>query len=158
MIDCIFESGTKANLRHVVVTALMVLDNKILLTKRADRLREGGKWSVPGGYLDRDETTVEAIMREVMEETGYTCEVVELFTVHDEPQRPGDDRQNVDFVFTVKPIAKVGEPDDEVTALEWYPLEALPPQSEMAFDHLNLIWEWIQQNQPELLEYRPKQG
>lgn len=146
MIECTFERGHQAQLRHVVVDALLIQNNQVLLTRRADRLRAGGKWAIPGGFMDRDETTLEAVMREVLEETGYTCEVQSLLTVLDKPERRGDDRQNVSFVFVAKAITKVQEPDDEVTAVEWFALDALPPESEMAFDHLEIIWEWIKQN------------
>ncbi|MBI4407602.1 MAG: NUDIX domain-containing protein [Candidatus Kerfeldbacteria bacterium] len=146
MIECTFERGTAANLRHVVVDALLIQDNQVLLTRRAERLREGGKWAIPGGFMDRDETTLEAVMREVLEETGYTCEIEQLLTVLDKPDRRGDDRQNVSFVFVAKPIAKVQEHDDEVTELKWFPLDALPAAAEMAFDHLEIIWEWIKEN------------
>ncbi len=150
MIKCTFEHGGQADLRHVVVDAVMVQDHKILLTKRAERLREGGKWALPGGYMDRDETTIEAVMREVLEETGYTCTVEGLLTVLDKPARSGDDRQNVTFVFTVKPIAQLGKPDDEVTELAWFDLDTLPSTEQMAFDHLEIIWEWVKQNDEQL--------
>lgn len=153
MIDCQFESGTKAQLRHVVVDALVIRDGQILLTKRADHLRAGGLWAIPGGFVERDETTLEAVMREVLEETGYTCEVKQLITVLDSPQRRGDDRQNVSFVFEVSPIKEVGTSDPaEVSAVQWFSLEQLPDQNEMAFDHLEIIWEWLKQRDPVLSE------
>ncbi|MFA6474657.1 MAG: NUDIX domain-containing protein [Patescibacteria group bacterium] len=142
MIACTFENNNTANLRHVVVDALMIKESKILLVKRADHLRAGGKWAIPGGYVERDETTLEAIMREVLEETGYTSEIAELLTVLDTPNRAGDDRQNVSFVFIVKPIEKIHEPDDEVTAVQWFDLDKLPDKADMAFDHLEIIWEY----------------
>ncbi len=152
MITCQFENKKEAQLRHVVVDGVMIQNNQVLLTKRAPHLREGGKWALPGGYMERDETTVEAVMREVLEETGYTSEVVGLLTVLDKPARSGDDRQNVSFVFTLKPIAQPGKPDDESTDMQWWPIDALPPASEMAFDHLEIIWEWIKQNDPVLAD------
>ncbi|EKD76076.1 MAG: ADP-ribose pyrophosphatase, partial [uncultured bacterium] len=104
MISCKFENDRVANLRHVVVDAVIVKDNKVLLTKRALTLREGGKWAVPGGYVERDETALEAVMREVLEETGYSCVVDQLITVLDSPIRRGDDRQNISFVFAAHVI------------------------------------------------------
>ncbi|MEM9164375.1 MAG: NUDIX domain-containing protein, partial [Cyanobacteria bacterium P01_F01_bin.4] len=41
------------------------------LNKRGKALPdEVGKWALPGGYLDYDETAGEAVMREVWEELG----------------------------------------------------------------------------------------
>lgn len=142
MISCTFEGGNAAKLRHAVVDALIIQDNKILLVKRADHLRGGGKWAIPGGFVDRDETVAEAVLREVLEETGYTSEVQELFTVLDKPDRAGDDRQNISFVFVVNVIQQVQKADSESSAVHWFPLNALPKPEDMAFDHLNIIWDY----------------
>lgn len=151
MIECTFEKGNSAPLRHVVVDAIMVKDDKILLVKRADQLRGGGLWAIPGGFVDRDETTVEAIMREVLEETGYTSDVKDLLMIIDKPHRRGDDRQNVSFVYVVEPIFKVAEYDpEEVSELKWFDLYTLPKQDDIAFDHLEIIWNYIDQSDIEL--------
>ena len=147
MINCEFESKKIAQLRHVVVDALIVRDGKVLLTKRSANLHEAGKWCLPGGYVDRDETIIEAVMREVHEEIGYTCEVQELFTIIDKPQRKGDDRQNISFVFQVRLLAKVGELDPtEVSEMTWFDLTKLPAGDTVAFDHFEIIWNYIDQN------------
>ncbi|EKD79078.1 MAG: hypothetical protein ACD_41C00177G0013 [uncultured bacterium] len=143
MIRCTFEGGNEAHLRHAVVDALIVEDKKILLVKRADHLHGGGKWAIPGGFVDRDETVAEAVMREVLEETGYTSDVQELFTVLDKPDRAGDDRQNISFVFVVNVIDQVKQTDGESSAVQWFPLDALPAPEDMAFDHLNIIWDYL---------------
>jgi len=153
MINCAFEGGIEANLRHAVVDAVIIQDNKILLTRRAEQLRNGGKWAIPGGYVERDETTMEAVMREVLEEVGYTSEVKELLTIVDKPDRRGDDRQNISFVFVVSLITKVAQPDPkEVAEIAWFDLDQLPAETDIAFDHLEIIWEWIKKNDPVLSE------
>jgi hypothetical protein len=57
-----------------------------------------------------------------------------LLRVNSRPDRPGDD-QNVAFDFVVTALARVGEPDHEQTAVEWIPIERLPPLAALAFDH-----------------------
>lgn len=47
---------------------------KILLVRRADN----SMWAMPGGAFDVGETPAEGVVREVLEETGYTCEPVAL--------------------------------------------------------------------------------
>lgn len=37
-----------------------------------------GKWSLPAGFVEQDETADEAIIREVKEETGLSCRVKEM--------------------------------------------------------------------------------
>lgn len=70
-IRCFFDDGVEVELRHVVVDAIMVRDGQILLVKRAAFLNDGGKWALPGGYLDRNETLAQAVVREALEETGF---------------------------------------------------------------------------------------
>ncbi len=135
MITCIFEKGNKANLRHVVVHALIEMDGKLLLEKRQGDLLESGKWSLPAGFLDRDETAAEGIVREVKEETGWDSEVVTLFRINTNPDRPHEDRQNISIEFIVKPIAKTGEPDAESSKVEWIAIDKLIPFENFAFDH-----------------------
>ena len=136
MIQCFFERGGKpALLRHVAVHAIVERDGALLLVKRAPHLGEGGKWGLPGGFLDRDETLEQGVLRELREETGWSGEVRSLLRVNSRPDRPAEDRQNVAFDFVVAPVARVGEPDQEQTAVEWIPIDRLPPLDTLAFDH-----------------------
>src|ERR1035437_211634 len=106
MIKCILENGRKASFRHVTVGAIVVNEKKeVLLVKRAPNLSRGNKYSIPGGFLDRDENLEEAALRELKEETGYDGKIEMLFYINDNPKRPKEDRQNVDFVFIVKVIS-----------------------------------------------------
>lgn len=143
MIKCIFENNNEASLRHVTVDAVVVSGDKILLVKRDEKLLEGGKWAMPGGFLDRDETTKQAIEREIMEETGYAVDKVSLLTIRDNPDRPKEDRQNVAFIFCCEAGERTGKPDDESSRQEWFSLDRLPNDEEMAFDHYESIKLYI---------------
>jgi 8-oxo-dGTP diphosphatase len=140
MIICQFESGNKAKLRHVVFDALCVRNNKILLIKRTRYLREGGKYAFPGGFLERNETIKEGVLREFREETGYKGEIIKLFRIVDAPQRKGEDWQNIAFIYLVKFVKKVGQHDEETAEVRWFALDKIPPKEKIAFDH----WENIQ--------------
>ena len=135
MITCTFERGSPARLRHVVVHAIVERDGALLLVRRAPHLSEGGKWGLPGGFLDRDERLVDGVLRELREETGWTGEVRALLRVNSRPDRPREDRQNVAFDFVITPLARVCEPDQESTAVDWVPIDRLPPPDALAFDH-----------------------
>ncbi|GCE23677.1 NUDIX hydrolase N-terminal domain-containing protein [Dictyobacter kobayashii] len=54
-------------------------EGRILLIRRADN----GLWAMPGGGIDVGETPAQAAVREVLEETGVTCEPVALIAIHD---------------------------------------------------------------------------
>lgn len=135
MITCTFESGSRGALRHVVVHAIVERDGALLLVRRAPHLSEGGKWGLPGGFLDRDERLADGVLRELREETGWTGEVRRVLRVNSRPDRPREDRQNVAVDIVVAPLARVGEPDHESTAVEWIPIDRLPPPETLAFDH-----------------------
>ncbi len=139
MINCTFENGGKASLRHVTVVAIARnKEGKILLTKRALHLLRGGKYTIPGGFLDRDENTSEGIKREIEEETGLRASEVKLFRINDSPNRPKEDRQNVDFTFLVKVEGNLKE-NNEVSEFKWIDEQSLPADEEFAFDHRESI-------------------
>ena len=145
MIHCTFENGNKASLRHVVVDAIVVSNNKILLIKRALHLVNGGKWAIPGGFLDRGETCQQAVLRELKEETGLTGKIVKLFKIIDNPARKNEDRQNVAFIYIVKASGKIKFDQEEVTEANWFPVNSLPKAEDFAFDHLEIIKDFLVQ-------------
>lgn len=148
MLTCYFEDGHKALLRHVVVHGVVIKDGKILLTKRAGNLLETGKWCLPGGYMDRDETLVQGIEREVLEETGWKVKNVEFMSFIDNPDRPNDgERQNIGINFICQAAEQVGESDHEVSEQKWYDLDKLPPADQIAFDHGLVIDEYRKRHQ-----------
>jgi ADP-ribose pyrophosphatase YjhB (NUDIX family) len=143
MISCIFEDGGKASLRHVVIDAVIINDNKILLVKRSEKLVQGGKWALIGGFVERDEILQEALNREVLEETGYKLKEINLFTIIDNPNRKGEERQNIAFVFVCQAGEKVSKPDWESTEQKWFDINDLPKEEEIAFDHFETIQMYL---------------
>jgi ADP-ribose pyrophosphatase YjhB (NUDIX family) len=49
--------------------------------------REGGGWSLPGGWVDVGESPSEAVAREVLEESGYAARPVRLLGLYDRDRR-----------------------------------------------------------------------
>ena len=154
MIQCSFENGNKAErgLRHVTVGALAFNEKgEVLLVKRAANIHNGGKYTVPGGFLDRGENTSEGTLRELKEETGFDGEIVSLFRVNENPNRPKEDRQNVDFIYLVRVVGGASTLNNEVSDIHWFTKETMPTDEEFAFDHRDSIlksFEYLEKEFP----------
>jgi 8-oxo-dGTP diphosphatase len=73
----------------VGVGALVVHEGRVLLIRRGkEPLR--GRWVVPGGTVELGETLEQAVVREVLEETGVEVEPREVVSVFDRIEREGD--------------------------------------------------------------------
>lgn len=66
---------------HKVAAAAVVARNDKVLLVRRTMTPGKGKWTVPGGFVEFDEDPREAVVREVLEETGYSARVVRLLDV-----------------------------------------------------------------------------
>lgn len=71
--------------------AIIELDKKILLLQRT-QAPFANCWNLPAGYVEVDESPIQAIIREVYEEVGLQVEVVDLADVYffnDDPRGNG---------------------------------------------------------------------
>ena len=62
---------------YLAVSAAIIRDGRVLVARRA-RGPALGVWTLPGGVVEAGETLIEALVREVQEETGMTIEPVTL--------------------------------------------------------------------------------
>ena len=68
----------------VDVRGIVFRDEKILLVRE---IADAGKWTLPGGWADVNDTPTQAVVREVLEESGFKTEVVKLLAVYDREQQ-----------------------------------------------------------------------
>jgi ADP-ribose pyrophosphatase YjhB (NUDIX family) len=91
-----------------------------------------GSWALPHGCLDVGESIVDALKREVKEETGLDVVRAEPFGIYSDPKYSvtypnGDEVQTLTMAFRVTEWSGELRPDDhEVTELGFFPLNALP--------------------------------
>ena len=69
----------------VVVGTVPFLGDKVLLCKRNIEPRKG-KWTLPAGFMELDETTAEGAGRETVEESGAEFDMGPLFGVMNVPR------------------------------------------------------------------------
>lgn len=68
-----------------VTCAIIIIDNKILVTQRSERMNLPLKWEFPGGKLEQDENEIECIKREIKEEISIEIDILKKLSnnVHD---------------------------------------------------------------------------
>ena len=99
----------------------LVLDEqgRVLLIRARD-LRGQPVWTLPKGALAPGETSAEAALREVREETGYRCELErELAPATYWFRRDGRQIKKTVRWFLMRPLEKVGDHDHEVDEVLW---------------------------------------
>jgi len=117
----VFYQGPK-----LVVGALFEMYGGLVLVQR-DIEPGYGKWTFPGGFVERGEKAEAAAKREVLEETGLEIEVGEIVGLYSyEDQIPAI------AVFAGRVTGGAPEPLDETMDVKVFPRDGLP-WSEMAF-------------------------
>ena len=131
--------------RHFTVSGFVVERDRTLLHWH----RKNSMWLPPGGHIEPDEDPVQAVVREVLEETGITAEVLPgrapmafdvpaqlpapyTILVEDIPDGP---HQHIDLVYFLRPVEGAGrilvtdDPFVWVTRDQLRRAEALPVAS-----------------------------
>jgi 8-oxo-dGTP diphosphatase len=129
--------------RPAVTVDVIVFRNKmseVLLIKRLHDPFEG-RWALPGGFMDMDETLEEAAVRELEEETGLSG--IELKQLHAFSALDRDPRHrtvSVAFYGVLENDQVLARAGSDAKEAEWFKLNDMPP---LAFDH-DRIMEVVQ--------------
>jgi 8-oxo-dGTP diphosphatase len=124
-------------IRHLTASGVVVsADDRVLLVEH----RKLGCWIYPGGHVCPDEDPAEAVVREIAEETGITCQIVAesrfshpgttvlpvpfTILVLDVPADTGiGPHQHIDMVYVLAPRTGLLVPqDEEVSRCAWVPV------------------------------------
>jgi 8-oxo-dGTP diphosphatase len=128
-------AGQPAVTVDVVIFRLHEDALKVLLIQRAFAPFKG-KWALPGGFVNRDETLEEAALREMEEETGVRDVYLEqLYTFGDPKRDPRGRVITVSYFAVISKDIKV-RASEEATIVAWHPVNKVP---ELAFDHGKIL-------------------
>ena len=110
-------------------------DRKVLLVlRKSDPYK--GKWALPGGFLEEEETLEAGAKRELQEETGLKINNLKQLTAFGTPGRDPRGRTiSIPFIGEVASEEKVKGADDATDA-RWFSLDNLP---DLAFDHAEIL-------------------
>jgi 8-oxo-dGTP diphosphatase len=115
--------------------AVVVVDGRVLLTELAGTTTAPGAWTLPGGGLDHGEAPVDAVVREVLEETGHVLvapRLVDVGSAHFVGRSPSgrlEDFHGVRIVYRAD-VEEVRQPEvldvgGSTSAAAWVPLDRL---------------------------------
>lgn len=138
--------------RSVAASLFAFCQNKdgelcVLASKRGSGSADfQGRWNCPCGYVDFNETTGEAAIRETFEETGvkFLLSQIKFFDFDD---LPCANRQNITFHYMANicdkkcedfAFSKKNNEKNEVDEIEWLPVSQISSRT-WAFDHDKII-------------------
>lgn len=125
----------------VAVVALIEQDGRLLLAQRAHDPGKG-RWSFPGGFVDRGEEVERALAREVWEETGLQISVRGLLGVYSRPGHPV-----IVIAYHATPSGGVPRSSSEALTLAFFAPDELPT---MAFgSDERILADWRQTRAPQ---------
>jgi ADP-ribose pyrophosphatase YjhB (NUDIX family) len=102
-------------------------DGRVLLVKEIT----DGKWTLPGGWADVNQTPAECVVREIAEESGFQARAIKLAAVYDYQRR--NHVRHKDSIYKLFFICEIlggaARPSNETSEVAFFALDALPELS-----------------------------
>jgi ADP-ribose pyrophosphatase YjhB (NUDIX family) len=112
----------------VDVRGAAFVDGRVLLVREIS----DGRWTLPGGWCDVNQSAAECVVREIAEESGFEARALKLAAVRDY-QRSGHPPRNADSIYKMFFICEItggaARASDETSEVAFFPRDALPPLS-----------------------------
>lgn len=107
-------------------TGVMVWKGDMILLGKRRGSHGNGEYSFPGGHLEFDESFVECIERETLEEAGIKIKNIKFLSVAN--YRKHENRQDILISFTadLESGKERTDPDEKIGDWGWYKLDDLP--------------------------------
>lgn len=124
------------------VDAVVAQSGHVLMVRRK-ALPGKGLWALPGGHIDRGESALTAVLREILEETGLDMPKDALTKRHvfDHPDRSEKGWVRTEaFVFNMQnqPVMKPVKGGSDADIARWVPITNITPDT-IFEDHFDII-------------------
>lgn len=119
------------------------LEGRVLLVRRAHD-PYGGKWDVPGGFLEEGEAPLDGLRRELREETGLEVEPGRFVDALLDRYGTGEEAATtLNMYWEATVTGGEAEAGDDAAEVRWFPRDELPPAGEIGFPNVQrLLREW----------------
>ena len=112
----------------VDVRGAAFVDGRVLLVREIS----DGRWTLPGGWADVNQSAAECVVREITEESGFEARTLKLAAVHDY-QRSNHPARHIDSIYKMFFICEitggVARASNETSEVAFFARDALPPLS-----------------------------
>ena len=111
----------------VDVRGAVFRDERVLLVRE----RVDGKWTLPGGWADVNDTPSHAILKEIEQESGFTARITKLAAVYDRNKRnhPPYLFHSWKMFFLCEITGGAARTSYETTGVDFFALDQLPELS-----------------------------
>jgi ADP-ribose pyrophosphatase YjhB (NUDIX family) len=113
----------------VDVRGVIFRDSKILLVRE---ILDKGRWTLPGGWADVNESPGEAVVREIFEESGFETRAVKLIAVYDREKQghtPVFPYHVYKLFFLCEIIGGAARPNVETSEIAFFQEDEIPELS-----------------------------
>jgi 8-oxo-dGTP diphosphatase len=127
--------------REHKVAAVVIVPRarEVLLIRRATAPGRGA-WSLPGGYVEFDETPSAGAVRECLEETGLQVDIVEFFDVVGGQEALGG--ADIVVIYVARIVGGSLHAGDDADCVRFFLVDRLPP---LAFGTARMALDaWIE--------------
>lgn len=102
-------------------------DGRVLMVREIS----DGKWTLPGGWADVNQSAGECVVREIAEESGFTARALKLAAVYDYQKR--NPSPHIDSIYKMFFICEIvggaASASNETSEVAFFPRHELPPLS-----------------------------
>ncbi|MDZ4762982.1 MAG: GNAT family N-acetyltransferase [Chloroflexota bacterium] len=125
------------------VGIVIEMDGGVVLIQRANPPHRG-RWALPSGYIEADESAEEGAIREAEEETGLKVEIIEMAGINSFPEGPP--QSGIMIFYRARPIGgtlKAGDDAAEARVFQPADLPLLPFRT-----HREMLAQWLARHAP----------